>query len=180
MCHVGGLVIGPPRLTVILSSREGSSPARLGAFGLCLFLFTLHSSLVTAFVIGPPVLVVPFSAAIVLSPAPGSYFDLPRSPMRACPPCPRRYPDNTDFCRRDGALHSAVGPTLRSAHAGLKPGATSVAAVSDRRLLRGTGVPPVSSHGQDGHVTTDFGDLRSPEAERRSALHAHVPWRSKS
>ncbi len=54
--------------------------------------------------------------------------------MRACPQCQRTYPDDTDFCPRHGAARSAVTPTLRSAHAGLKPSATSVAAVSDRRV----------------------------------------------
>jgi hypothetical protein len=57
--------------------------------------------------------------------------------MRACPPCQRTYPDDTEFCPHDGAPHSAVAPTLRSAHAGLKPGATSVASVSDRRSAIG-------------------------------------------
>ncbi len=30
-------------------------------------------------------------------------LNLPRSPMRACPQCQRTYPDDTDFCPRDGA-----------------------------------------------------------------------------
>src|SRR5271157_60891 len=78
-----------------------------------------HPSLVTCHCArGPPVLLVPFLIAVVLSTAPGSYFDLPRSPMRACPQCQRTYPDDTDFCLRDGAPPKEVaqgrsaGPAL--------------------------------------------------------------------
>ena len=76
---------------------------------------------------------VPFLIAIVLSTAPGSYFDLPSSPMRTCPQGQRMYRNDTDFCPRADPLHSAVTPTWRLAHAGLKPGAISVAPVSDQR-----------------------------------------------
>jgi len=53
--------------------------------------------------------------------------------MKTCHTCQQTYSDDVEFCPRDGALHSAVAPTFRSAHAGLKPGATSVAALYERR-----------------------------------------------
>jgi hypothetical protein len=55
--------------------------------------------------------------------------------MRACPPCQRTYPHDTDFRPRDGAL-SPASPSGNKVDAGpfwLHPGLILTAVIADRR-----------------------------------------------
>lgn len=108
--------------------------------------------------------------AIVLSTAPGSYLDLPRNPIRACPQCQRTYPDDTNFCPRDGSpLPSDSLHRVIPADAGIQIDANLAAGLSRRfRLVRRLGA---------GAMGTVLCRAERRSAQGRAALAPTPPWR---
>jgi hypothetical protein len=85
--------------------------------------------------------------------------------MRACPQCQRTYPDDTDFCPRDGARVTAQATETEAQLAGQ---------LSRRfRLVRRLGA---------GAMGTALcrAERRSAQGERGSPLHPLGDWHSKS